>query len=75
MENRKPHGHCHRCNEATHDPEKPPFHQGQGHPESNVLKDMQEENDRDSKRRVEIVEDESERSEEGLHHQEGQVDD
>ena len=34
---------------------------------------MQEENDRNPERRVEIVEDESERSEEGLHHQKGQV--
>jgi hypothetical protein len=34
---------------------------------------MQEENDRNPERRIEIMEDESKRSEEGLHHQEGQV--
>ena len=36
---------------------------------------MQEENDRNSKRRVEVVEDEPKRSEECLHRQERQVDD
>ena len=36
---------------------------------------MQEENDRNPEPRVEIMEDESKRSEEGLHRQEGQVDD
>ena len=62
-------------NEVTHDPEKPSLHRTQRHPDSSVLKNVQEENDRNPERRVEIVEDESERSEEGLHHQEGQVND
>jgi hypothetical protein len=35
---------------------------------------MQEENDRGPKSRVEVVKNESERPEEGLRHQEGQVD-
>ena len=34
---------------------------------------MQEENDRDPERGVKIMEDKSERSEESLHHQEGEV--
>ena len=62
-------------NEITHDPEEPPLHRSQRHPDPSVLEDMQEENDRNPECRVEIVEDESKRSEEGLHRQERQVDD
>ena len=62
-------------NEETHDPEQPSLHRGQRHPESDVLDDVHEENDGDPEGRVEIAEDKSKRSEEGLHRQEGQVDD
>ena len=64
-----------KTNEATHNPEQPSLHRGQWHPDSGILKNVHEENDGDSERSVEIVEDESECSEEGLHHQEDQVDD
>ena len=62
-------------NEITHNPEKPSLHRSQRHPDPSVLEDMQEENNRNPERRIEIMEDKSKRSEEGLHRQEGQVDD
>lgn len=62
-------------NGITHNPEKPSLHRGKRYPKSDVLKNMQEKDHRDPESRVEIVENESERSEERLHHQEGQVND
>ena len=59
--------------EITHDPEEPSLHQGKRYPDSDILENMQEKDDRDPEGGVEIVEDKPKRSEEGLHDQEGQV--
>ena len=60
---------------VTHNPEKPSLHRSQWHPYSGILENVRGENDRNPERRVEIAEDKTERSEEGLHHQEDQVND
>jgi len=59
--------------EATHDPENPSLHRGKRHPDTGVLENVHGEEDRDPECRVEIAKDETERSEERLHRQEGQV--
>ena len=59
----------------THDPEQPSLHGTQRHPDSRVLKNVHEENDGNPESRVEIAEDEPKCPEEGLHHQEDQVND
>jgi len=61
------------ANGITHNPEEPPLHRSQRHPDPSVLKNMQEENDRNPERRIEIVENEPECSEECLHCQERRV--
>ena len=62
-------------NEATHDPEKPSLHRSKRHPDTGVLVNVHGEEDRNPECRVEIAEDETERSEERLHRQESQVND
>ena len=64
-----------KTNEVTHNPEKPSLHHSKRHPDSGILKNVHEGDDRNSERNAETTEDESECSEEGLHYQEDQVND